>query len=166
MIAALGWALAACDPAGAAPSPASGLAAPAGWQALPPMAQAARDSLGSGITIEGVEAWGEPARGCYAVWLAASTAGDATKLAEDFLGGLTSLSGSTGSASSGLVVRDVVKPTAAEGLLHLQFTREAFTGKLAARLGGGRIDALACFANRREPGSCESACTTLLGAIR
>jgi hypothetical protein len=169
---------AGCRRAGAAPDQASGLMPPAGWQALPPIAAAARAALGRGATVDGAEAWGEPAMGCYAVWLAIRAAGSAEAIGQQVVAGFTAAAaGSGGSAGakpagsaapepgSQTIVKDVAAPTGEEGVLTLAFERGDHRGRLRARLGGGRITALACFANQREPLACEAACTTFLGAL-
>lgn len=168
LIAALAGAaaLAGCGRAGAAPEQASGLSPPAGWQALPRIAAAARDALGPGIEVSGAEAWGEPAMGCYAVWLAIRAAGGAEALGAQVVAGLTSMAGSGSGSGAALTFQDVAPPSGDEGVLALAFERGDHRGRLRARLGGGRIAALACFANPREPLACEAACTALLGGLR
>lgn len=163
--------LAACDAAGAAPGSVSGLQGPAGWQGLPDVAKAAQHELGATVTVEGVEAWGEPARGCYAVWIAVASGGTAEQLAEDVIAGLANPTPAIGAVgisapARSVTLRDVTKPVGADGVLRLAFEQGGYRGKLAAKLGSGRIVALACFANQREPASCEPGCTALLGAIR
>src|ERR1700733_10253230 len=62
--------LAACAPTADA-APTSGLAPPAGWIALPQLATAATVAIAADhVTLVGSEAWGDPARGCYAAWVA------------------------------------------------------------------------------------------------
>jgi hypothetical protein len=136
--------LAACGQAGAQPSAASGITPPAGWQALP--------ELGAKIGVAGAEAWGETARGCYAVWFVVRGNG---ATAEAILAGL---------ATAKLATSNVVKPDG-DGVLTAAFTAAPYTGRLRARIAGDTITSLACFANEREPASCESPCTTLLGAL-
>lgn len=137
----------------------SGIPTPPGWHDLPAVASAARHALGEGLEIEGTQAWGEPARGCYAVWIAIRGGGTAQTIATDVVNGLTAAGGGT------VLVTDVVRPSTDEGVLTFGFTRPPFRGKLAAKLGGGRVAALACFANAREPAWCATGCTSLLGAI-
>ena len=80
--------LAACGQAGAQPSATSGLKAPVGWIAIPEIATAvAAAAKTEGTTVDGAEAWGDPARGCYGVWLAIH--GDGAS-AEQVLAGLAS----------------------------------------------------------------------------
>lgn len=152
-------ALAACGHAGAEPPVeqpvTSGLATPAGWQALPDVARAAAAAAkGPGVAVDGAEAWGERARGCYALWIAMH--GDGAS-ATAVLAGL---------AAEGLTTRDVVAPPAPQdGLVTLAFTKGSYQGQLRARVAAGKVTALACFANDREPRSCDAACTTLLGGI-
>lgn len=150
---------AACGNAGAQPTgigaAASGLPVPAGWQAMPELASSVGAAAkAEGVTIDGAEAWGEPARGCYAVWLALHGAGAS---ADQILAGL---------AAEKLVTRDLVRPTGGDdGLVSVTFTRGAYLGRLRARIAAGTLTSLACFANEREPTACEAACTSLLGGL-
>ena len=153
--------VAACGQAGAqAGAAASGITPPAGWQPLFEIARAAAEGArASGVTIGGSEAWGEPARGCYAVWL--RLVGDGVS-AEQVLAGL---------ASESIETKDVVQPTADTtsegGLLSLAFGKGGYAGRMRARIERDQITALACFANDRERTICETACATLLaGGIR
>ncbi|HEU0036597.1 MAG TPA: hypothetical protein VFQ53_38555 [Kofleriaceae bacterium] len=158
-------AIAACSTADAqAPEPAakpSGVHVPATWKPAPAIVEATRMAAGgTGITVDGIEAWGEPAMGCYALWLSLRGAGGGGDVLADQI--VKSLE------AEQLALRDVVKPTAAEGVLALRFERKGtspYTGRLRARLAEGSITALACFANPREPAACETACTAVLGAI-
>jgi hypothetical protein len=132
----------------------SGVAPPAGWHALPEVAAAARTAAGAtGVTVDGAEAWGETAMGCYAVWLAmhGGDAGD-DALAQQILEGL---------AAEQITATDVAHT---EGVLALTIERGAYKGWVRAKLADGRITALACFANPRERAACESACRALRGA--
>jgi hypothetical protein len=155
-------ALAGCGSAGAAPEQASGLTPPAGWQALPEVAAAAKAVIGA--PVEGAEAWGEPAMGCYAVWLALRASGGAEAIGAQVVAGFTAAGAGSGSGAK-LIVKDVAAPSGDEGVLALAFERGDHRGRLRARLGGGRIAALACFANQREPLACETTCTSFLGAL-
>jgi len=152
-------ALAACTAADAQPpAAASGVTAPAGWLQLPALASAAKTgATAGGVTVDGSEAWGEPGMGCYAVWVALhGSGGDAPALAEQVRGGL---------AAASIEVKDVTAP-GADGLMTLGFAKAPYAGKLRARLGSGKIAALACFGNGREPKACERACDGVLGAMR
>jgi len=147
-------ALAACGQAGAQPTASSGLTAPAGWIAIPEIATAvATAAKDAGSTIDGSEAWGDPARGCYGVWLALH--GDGAS-AEQVLAGIT---GQT------ITTTNIIKPETADGIVTLSFEKGAHHGRLRARIAAGKITALACFANEREPAACEAPCTTLLGGL-
>lgn len=148
-------ALGACGQAGAQPpAQTSGLTAPAGWRALPELAGAVGFAMsGEGIRLDGVEAWGEPAIGCYSVWMAMHGAGAS---AQEVLAGLE---------AEALELRDVVKPDGADGVVAASFEKPPYRGRLRARVATGTIVALACFANEREPGACDAACTTLLGGL-
>lgn len=151
-------ALAACGQAGAqANAPASsGITAPAGWQALPEVAHAVGDAAkADGVRVTGSDAWGDTARGCYAVWLKLSGSGVSV---DQVLAGI---------ASETIETKDIVKPTSEDGtgLVTLAFSKPGYTGRLRARIESGTITSLACFANEREPVACEAACTALLGSL-
>jgi len=148
-------ALAGCAAADAQPTAASGIKPPAGWVTLAAAATAARMATGArGVTVDGAEAWGEPAKGCYALWIAFH-GGNATaaELSREILDGL---------AAEHITV---TQETAPEGMLALGLERSPYQGGLRARLFDGRVTALACVANRREPATCVAACKTLLGAL-
>jgi len=142
---------------------ASGLAAPIGWQPLPPLAAAARQA--AGVTVLGSEAWADTTRGCYASWLAMRGAGAAPdRLAEQLLKSITGEP-----TLAGVTVRDVVKPSAGadNGVLAFGFERGVYRGKVRAMLArDGKVVALACFWNQREPAACEQACTHMIGSMR
>ncbi|MEP7128747.1 MAG: hypothetical protein ABI729_07760 [Chitinophagales bacterium] len=150
--------LCACGQAGAqptAPSPApSGITAPAGWAAQPEIAQAVRDATkAEGVTVDGVEAWGETARGCYAVWFALAGSG---ATADAVIAGL---------AAEKLATSNVVKPESGDGITAVTFAKPPYTGRLRVRTIDGKLTGIACFANEREPMACDAPCTSLLGAI-
>jgi hypothetical protein len=150
-------ALAACGSAGAQPDKQesrSGVVPPAGWQALPQLATAARTAAGAtGVTVDGAEAWGEPAMGCYAVWLSLQGAGAGEEaLAQQVLEGL---------AAEQITATEVDHR---EGMLAVTIEKGAYKGWLRTKLGEGRITALACVANPRERAACESACRALRGS--
>lgn len=157
-------ALAACQASEA--NPGSGITAPAGWQALPTVAKAAGAAAkASGITVDGTEAWGETARGCYAMWIALHGGGRTPDVMADQL----VLSVKSEPALLGLLVHDVVKPAAGakSGVLTLGFERGVYRGMLRASLvADGHIAALACFWNQREPAACEEACKNLVGSLK
>ncbi len=163
--------LAACGQAGA--DSAAAVKLPEGWTALPTMVTDAKQALADESAV--VEAWGDQASGCYAVRIDHAGEGRAHAIAERVVEGL-----------GGVVLKDVRIPddgsgSAAElpGLLTLSFERAAgpagsgvqgpastYRGTLKAKVGGGRVVVLTCFANERDPATCETACTTLLGAFQ
>lgn len=149
-----GW-LGACGQAGAQPTASSGLQGPAGWQALPQLAQAVgAAAAGEGVTVDGTEAWGETSIGCYGVWVKLH---GASATSEEVMKGLD---------QAKVALRDVVKPELGDdGLVALTFERAPYRGRLRVRVAAGSITALACFANDREPASCDQPCTTLLGGL-
>jgi len=135
---------------------ASGLTPPAGWQALPEIATAVGAAArAEGVTVDGAEAWGEPAMGCYAAWV--SLHGD----------GATSQQVMKGLEEAKLTLEDVVKPELGDdGLITLGFERAPYRGHLRVRVAAPALTVLACFANAREPAACELACAPLLGALK
>jgi hypothetical protein len=136
-------ALAACGRAEAVPP--SAVQPPAGWQPLAALATAAREAAqGEGITVDGAQAWGETAMGCYA--LAVSVRGAAS--AKDFVVGL-----------GGITVHDLAEGS---GTVALAFDKGEYKGKLHASLGESGIEAVACFWNQREPLACATACDGML----
>jgi hypothetical protein len=163
--------LAACGQAGA--DSAAAVKLPEGWTALADMAALAKQALADDQAT--VEAWGDQANGCYAVRIDNAGEGMAHAIAERIVEGL-----------GGVVLKDVRIPdegsgSAAKlpGLLTVSFERaagaagsgvhgpaSAYRGKLKAKVGGGRVVVLACFANERDPATCETACTTMLGAFQ
>lgn len=195
-------ALVACSAAGADPVAApSSVPHPDGWKQLPAVAAAVGAAAkADGVMIDSVDAWGEPAHGCYAVWLELhGGSAEAPALADQVLAGFTHAAGprdgaaapgSAGSSNAGaskaaasnagasmaartrnlaawseaVVTSDVVKPAAATGALTFAFTSLPYRGRVRAQLAKGRIGAVACFANEREPLACQAICTQLLGA--
>jgi len=165
--------LVACSAAGAepaapsppaAPPPADPLPAahPADWRPLPAIArELGRAAAADGVTVDLTDAWGEPARGCYGVWLAlhGGTAA-APALADQVLASLRSLPGAA--TPRELIVDNVVAPSAAAGVLAFGFTRAPYRGRVRAQLGSGRIAAVACFGNQREPARCDAECAAVI----
>lgn len=157
LIAAAAALVAGCNAARAEPELAPEVRVPAGWQELPGIASAARMAAGAaGVTVDGVAAWGEPARGCYAIWIALhGAAGTPAQLRQQVLDSL---------AAEQLAVRDVrdgerlalaiARPARDGGV--------AYRGRLEARFGDGRVAALACVGNEREPAACDAACKPVL----
>jgi hypothetical protein len=162
IVLALALAGTACRASEAGPS--SGLTPPAGWQPLPSLATAAGDTAKqAAIALEGAEAWGDPARGCYAAWLGLRGNAGAPLAISD------ALLASFAIDLPGVTVADVVKPVANAdaGIVSLTFTRPPYHGRLRAQLAkSGAITALACFWNTREPLACDAACGQLLGGMK
>jgi hypothetical protein len=154
--------LVACADADAQPPVSSNLEPPDGWTAQPAIVSAAKTALGK-TKLDGIEAFGEPAMGCYSVWMAVRGSGKATDLADQLLRGLTEPDKKAPKRK--VDIKDLVKPTAEEGVLALTFESPPYKGRLRARLGKGRITALACWSSEREPAACDQACTTILGAL-
>jgi hypothetical protein len=153
--------LVACQAATAAPGAAL-IAAhdppPPGWTQVPAIAAAVAMAAGADPAASSlaVDAWGDPAAGCYAVWLELrGAAGDAPALADQVIGGLT-----------GLTLTDVARPTATAGVLAFTFARPPYHGRLHAQLAQGQIAATACFGNEREPAACDTTCARVLHDVR
>jgi len=169
-------ALVACNAAGAEPNPPSG-PRPVGWKPLPAISHAVRAAAtADGVTVDAVDAWGEPARGCYSVSLDLhGGSADAPALADQILGSLpvgpAPIAGSPAPVPSGEsrapepgALSELRRPSGPEGVLAFRFTRPPFRGRVRAWLGHGRITATACFFNQREPLACDAACTGVLDA--
>ena len=146
-------ALAACTPADAQPK--SGIQPPPGWTPQPAIASAAKAALGK-QTIDAVEAHGEPAMGCYLLWMSVRGSGSAKDIAAQVVKGLADPA-----AERPLALTDVVQPTTEAGVLSFTFASAPYTGRLRATVGNGKIDTLACFWSEREPAACSTACTKL-----
>ena len=181
----------ACSAAGADPAAApSSVAHPDGWKQLPVVSAAVGAAArADAVTIDSVDAWGEPAHGCYAVWLELhGGSAEAPALADQVLAGIARAAqprdpaggahagaARTAAASAAarakgplpwsepVVISEIVKPTAAAGSLTFAFTSLPYRGRVRAQLGKGRIAAVACFANEREPLACQAICNQLLG---
>jgi hypothetical protein len=157
----------ACSAAGAepaapsAPAPALPANHPADWRPLPPIAAAVGAAAkADGVTIDAADAWGEPARGCYGVWLALhGGAAAAPALADQVLDSLR------GDRTAEVTIDDLVAPTTPAGVLAFQFRRATYRGRVRAQLDAGRIAAIACFGNEREPARCDADCAAVLGGV-
>lgn len=169
-------ALVACSAAGADPAASEGVH-PAGWQRLPAIAAAVRAAAtADGVVIDAVDAWGEPAIGCHAVWLALhGGTSDARVLADQILVGIAQVGLGVAVAPRGaamprqaggaIAVSELAMPTGAEGVLAFAFARAPYRGRVRAKLGNGQIAAVACFANQREPGACDAPCASVLRGV-
>ncbi|CAN5906443.1 hypothetical protein BH11MYX2_BH11MYX2_30890 [soil metagenome] len=159
-------AVTACGDAGADSSSVaenvfSGIKAPAGWMSLPAVADVMRDAaVKMNAKVIGREAWGEPSRGCYAVWMKLGGSGASADVVVSSFGGTDAVK-----AGGAILTSDVVKPTAVPGTLSLSWKRGVYAGKLRARIEQDAVTVLSCFANDREPTSCEAGCGALLGAL-
>ena len=175
-------ALASCTASEAAPSPtASNIAAPKGWSVDPALAKtAAAAAAGDKVNVLGSDAWSDGSRGCYAIWLDLSGGAGPVDAAAD------GLIAATTKELTGVKIRDLQKPVVGEtGTLAFAFDvypappsggaaspRKAglatpYHGKLRAELTKlGEIRALACLWNQREPKTCETGCTAMLGAVK
>ncbi len=152
----------ACSAAGAEPAPGGAAAVPAGWRPLPAIATAAAAAAAKldGVIVDGASAWGDPARGCYAVQLGLRGGTAAiTELADQVLDGLA---GSKAAGSGAVSFGEVIRPAASGDTLSFTFARPPYRGRLRARLGEGSITALACFGNQRDPARCDAACARML----
>ncbi len=162
-LSALALAATACGKAEAVPPPP--VQPPASWHALAELATAVGDAAkAGGATVDGAAAWGEPAMGCYAAWLAlrgAAAAPDA--MAQQLLAALP-----LDPQLAGIALHDLVQPAAGadRGTLSFTFERAPYRGRVRAQLASdGAISALACFWNDREPLACSEGCTKLIGSM-
>jgi hypothetical protein len=144
-------------PAAGAPVAVAPAVHPAGWKQLPAIATAvAGAARADGVVIDGADAWGEPAVGCYAVWLALHGGkAEATLLVRQVLDGLAA-------RSVAIAISELATPSGPEGVLAFAFARAPYRGRVRAQLSAGRIAMTACFANQREPAACDAACTRVL----
>jgi hypothetical protein len=146
--------------------PTSGLATPAGWRPMPDVAAVALNAAKTAkTTVNGAEAWAEPSRGCYAVWLALTSDEGAPEVLADLV--VRSLTSSP--SLVGMTVANVTKPAAGSpsGVLSLSFTRPPYQGLLRSQISrNGSYAALACFWNQREPAACQAACTQFIGSMK
>jgi hypothetical protein len=150
-------ALVACTAAGADPAPAPSAlpGSPASWKALPTIAHAvASAAAADGVTVDAADAWGDPAVGCFALRLAIHGGAAATDALVDQV--------LAGQAGQKITFTDVVKPAAGQDVLAFGFARAPYRGRVRARLTGGKITAMACFGNQREPVACDATCTHML----
>jgi hypothetical protein len=133
---ALGWSTASAGP--------TIVVGPTGWPALDAIAMASADAAkADGVTVEAAGAWGDTARGCYAVALQLHGGGDASKLVD-------------GIGTAGIATRDVVYAGAG---VTLGIARAPYDGRLRAEAGSdGHVTALACFWTEREPAACAATC--------
>lgn len=131
-----------------ADAPRADITPPAGWRALPKVAAAIADGAkADGVTIEASLAWGDPARGCFATWLALRGSGAAT--ADQVVASL-----------AGVTTHDVATSA---GAVTLAFEHAPFRGTLRATFDGDAVRASACFGDGREPLACDAACATMIG---
>lgn len=152
-------ALVACNAAGADPAPAGALpGSPASWKTLPTIAHAVGSAAAAdGVTVDASDAWGDPAVGCFALRLAMHGGAATTDaLVAQVLGG------QAGAAAPRLTFSEVVKPAAGSDVLAFAFARPPYKGHVRARLASGKITAMACFGNQRDPASCDATCTHML----
>lgn len=158
LVAPIVGALAGCGVADAQPT-SSGITPPASWAALASLANAAVTAAAApGVTVDGAEAWGDPAMGCYAVWMAAhGSGGDAAALAEQIRSGFS---------GGKVTLTEIVTPSGDDGIFSATFERAPYKGRLRARVGSGKVTALACFGGQREPVACDAACAGILGGLR
>ena len=139
------FALAACSTAGADSSSVaenvfSGYKPPTGWISLPAVADVMRDvAVASHAKVVGREAWGEPSRGCYAVWMKLSGSGATAEAVASSFGGTDAVK-----AGGAILTSDIVKPTAVPGTLSLSWKRGAYAGKLRARIEKDSVAMLSC----------------------
>jgi hypothetical protein len=66
------------------------------------------------------------------------------------------------SKPGGLTFTELVKPAPNGDVLAFAFARPPYHGRVRAKLAAGKITALACFGNQREPAGCEATCGHML----
>lgn len=177
--------------AASAPAPATSatqpLAIPASWQELPEAGHVVEQALEK-ANLRGakVAAWGDPARGCYAIRVAAREEG--AKLAQVEAGlrkgfgappaqpsaaggaAASDASGAGSSASTEGSVGSAVPSAANAGSAELQLTLPPpHTGAVRARLrddgAATRLTAAVCFFHARYPEQCRAHCERALASL-
>jgi hypothetical protein len=120
------------------------MAGPSGWPELDAIATAAAAAAKvDGVTVEAAGAWGDAARGCYAVAIQLRGGGTASQIVD-------------GIAAAGIATREVVY--AGDGVT-LGVSRAPYDGRVVAQAGAdGHVAAHACFWNDREPAACAATC--------
>jgi len=161
------------------------LALPASWRPLPDASHAMEEMLADAkLTSVTVAAWGDPARGCYALQLSAKEQG--VRLAEVAAGlrkgfgvapepaaageqaGSADAAPASGSGSGGGSAS--AAPPANAGSAELQFeVKPPLAGTVRARLrddgASTRLTAAACFFHPRYPEQCKRHCERALASL-
>lgn len=169
----------------AAPRPEAAvpaLAVPASWKPMPEASRAMEEKLTAAkLANATTAAWGDAARGCYAIQISAMER--AVRLADVAAGlragfGLPaekeaapgSASGSAGSAAAGSAGPGGDVPPANAGSADLQFqVAPPLTGTMRVRLrddgAATRLSAAACFYHPRYPEQCQRHCERALSSL-
>lgn len=169
----------------AAPRPEAAvpaLAVPASWKPMPEASRAMKEKLTAAkLANATTAAWGDAARGCYAIQISAMER--AVRLADVAAGlragfGLPaekeaapgSASGSAGSAAAGSAGPGGDVPPANAGSADLQFqVAPPLTGTMRVRLrddgAATRLSAAACFYHPRYPEQCQRHCERALSSL-
>lgn len=168
----------------AAPRPETAvpaLAVPASWKPMPEASRAMEEKLGAAkLANATTAAWGDAARGCYAIQISAMER--AVRLADVAAGlragfGLPpeqaapagSAAGGEGRAAGGAEASSKVPPANA-GSAELQFqVAPPLTGTMRVRLrddgAATRLSAAACFYHPRYPEQCQRHCERALSSL-
>ena len=170
---------AAAAQSASAPAAAAKLAIPASWRELPEVVHAVDESLAAAKLLGAqVAAWGDPARGCYAIQLAAKERGrHVAQMEAGLRKGFgappapatgSAAAGSTGSASpaSPATKPAAANPSSAELTLSLE---KPMPGSLRARIRDDgestRLAAAVCFFHARYPEQCRRHCERALASL-
>jgi hypothetical protein len=151
------------------------LAIPASWQPMPDAIHAMEEQLASAkLGAVKVAAWGDPARGCYAVQLTAKEQGAtlaevAAGLRKGFAVAAPTGGGSAVDAGAGAGAAPP-GPAANAGSAELQFeVKPPLAGTVRARLrddgAATRLAAAACFFHPRYPEQCRRHCERALASL-
>jgi hypothetical protein len=149
------------------------LAIPASWRPLPDASHAMEEALsgamaGAKLTAVTVAAWGDPARGCYALQLSAKEQG--VRLAEVAAGLRKGFGVATATGSGSALAGASAAPPANAGSAELQFeVKPPLAGTVRARLrddgASTRLAAAACFFHPRYPEQCKRHCERVLASL-
>jgi hypothetical protein len=142
---------------GAHAAPAPSRALPAHWRELPTVVHAVAGALAP-ATVDHIEAWGDPAAGCFAADVVLrGKPGEPAKVRDEVLGSLR---------ADPRLAQLVIHATRVrgDGGTEVELERAPYRGSLRATPGAsGEVEVFACLWNEREPVTCTAACKQLLG---
>ena len=121
---------------------------PPPWPAIPEIASSANDAAkAAGLSVATAGAWGDRARGCYAISI--DLRGGSASTAQELVAAL---------AADGIATSDV----AGTDIVTMAIARAPYRGRLRAAASGDELGVRACFWSDREPDACAKTCTEWL----